>query len=294
MSSFSSFLQQSALAAACLAVGLAAAARPAPPAAPPPAAHADTETSTNVPFAAPPGVPGRISFALSCRATPSNNAEGALNGHLGLCAANVSVLSGEIVSNGFTSTLQARIAALVKDEVDGEDRVALQTNIWRIVFDRQVSILSSNYVDQVRNLSETAAFLTSFRACTQNDACLELLSMHLGGMTELSTKEHDRLCRAAYDRDLALQGAPCTRLAGSHGRMGPNMKAWRAKRARFQTWNRLVGEYRRDILSLMAANMRAFVAGLDDSRRAQFKRMFISRAKLTEEETDVLFGKDDQ
>ena len=77
MSCFSPLLQQSALATACLAVGLAAAAsaRTAPPTAPPPAVHADTEASTNVPFAAPPGAPGRISFALSCRATPSNNAE---------------------------------------------------------------------------------------------------------------------------------------------------------------------------------------------------------------------------
>ena len=132
-----------ALAAACLAVGLAAAAfaRPAPPAAPPPTAHADTETSTNVPFAAPSGAPGRISFALSCPATPSSNAEGALHGHLGLCTANVSALSGEVASNGFTSPLRARIAALVKDEADDEDRIVLQTNIWRIVFGRLARLM---------------------------------------------------------------------------------------------------------------------------------------------------------
>ena len=45
------------------------------PAALPPAVHADTETVTNVPFATALDAAGRLSFDLSCRATPSNNVE---------------------------------------------------------------------------------------------------------------------------------------------------------------------------------------------------------------------------
>ena len=43
----------------------------------PPAQYADTETSTNVPFAIGSSGAGRFTLSLSCLATPSNNVEAA-------------------------------------------------------------------------------------------------------------------------------------------------------------------------------------------------------------------------
>ena len=43
----------------------------------PPVRYADTETATNVPFAAASGGAGRFMLSLSCIATPSNNVEAA-------------------------------------------------------------------------------------------------------------------------------------------------------------------------------------------------------------------------
>ena len=59
----------------CAGAALAAWARTVVSASLPPAVHADTEVSTNVPFATALDAAGRLSFDLVCRATPSNNVE---------------------------------------------------------------------------------------------------------------------------------------------------------------------------------------------------------------------------
>ena len=59
----------------CAGAALAAWARTVVPASLPPVTHADTEVSTNVPFATALDAAGRLSFDLVCRATPSNNVE---------------------------------------------------------------------------------------------------------------------------------------------------------------------------------------------------------------------------
>ena len=58
-----------------LVLAMSALASPSVPVSLPPVTHADTETTTNVAFAAGIPYPGKFALALECLATPSNNVQ---------------------------------------------------------------------------------------------------------------------------------------------------------------------------------------------------------------------------